>query len=584
MSTGASTGVTSRVLAVVQTILTIAYPLLIVWALTHFPPRSVAVVILGLLALRGAVHVLRRRGAPGAPGARGARIPWSLAVPVVSVVVVSAATAIANDPLGLLLAPVFVNVALLASFALSLRREPIVETLARLQVERLAPAEVRYCRRVTQVWCGFFVLNGLVSFVLAWTRSLDAWAIYTGFLAYCLMGLLFAGEYVYRHARFRRYEGGPADRLLAPWLPPRQTPERVGLDASGGDRARRVLLEVPTGLACWRGHFPGQPMLPGVVQVDWVLRELERWRGEKPRLLALEGLKFKQPVLPGDGLELVLERGQPRETGRERSHRAGAGARDAADAGAHDSVGEAIDFRFLRGGEEVSRGRIRLGGSDAGEAARAGVRGGERAVRAVDAAGKAAVWPAPADLLIHADPMVWLRSVEAHDEGETRCLVSVDDLGAFCEVDGGVGAHVALEWMAQTVAVHAGLERRGRGEAPSLGLLLGSKHVRFARPAYTRGEAFRVVAVRGWGGEQGAASFDCRVESLDGRMRVADARLSCFVPGDDAGAGIGRLDAVDGESGVGSDAVRRGEAGEADLARAARRHAMQTESAGGGAR
>ncbi|MBK7948138.1 MAG: hypothetical protein IPK00_05240 [Deltaproteobacteria bacterium] len=565
MSTGVSTPVSARVLAAVQTILSLAYPLLIVWALAYFPPRRVAGVVLGLLALRGVLHVLRRRMARGTQGVRGARVPWSLALPVASVALVSAATAIANDPLGLLLAPVFVNAALLAAFAFSLRREPIVETLARLQVERLAPAEVRYCRRVTLVWCGFFVLNGGVGFVLAWTRSLEAWAFYTGFLSYVLMGLLFAGEYVYRHARFRRYEGGPADRLLSRVFPPRQTPERVGLDARGGDRARTVLLEVPTGLACWRGHFPGQPMLPGVVQVDWVLRELERWRGAPPQVLALEGLKFKQPVLPGEALVLRLE-GEP-----------------ASGSEAGGSPGESIDFRFVRGEEEVSRGRVRLGLGDAVAGRRSAV--GEREGLAVGGQDGTPPWPAPAELLVHADPMVWLRGVEAHDERETRCLASVDDLGAFRDPEGGVGAHAALEWMAQAVAVHAGLERRARGEGPTLGLLLGSKHVRFARPAYTRGEQFRVVALRGWGGEQGASSFDCRVESLDGRVRVAEARLSCFVPGDEAPVpGLAAAHGGSGDGAVRGEVGQDGEDGEASLARSMRRGERRTPIPSGGAR
>lgn len=495
-------------LPLAQAILTIAYPIAIVWALTRFEPRVVAGVVLALLALRGGVAWLRRSGA----GKRA--VPWSLAIPVGAVGGVSAVAAIANDPFGLLLAPVFVNAALLASFLLSLRREPIVETLARLQVDRLAPAEIAYCRRVTLVWSGFFVLNGGIAFVLAWTRSLDAWALYTGFLSYCLMGLLFAGEYVYRHARFRRYVGAPGDRLLARLFPPGHRPERVGVDEGGGQAARTIRLEVPTGLACWAGHFPGRPMLPGVLQVDWVLRELEAWRGERPQLVALEGLKFKHPVLPGDALVLELV--------------------------ADDGVG----FRFLRSGEIVSQGRVRL--ARAGDASASGPVPGPASARAsgpAESAGARAEsgpmangpWPEPAAVLVHAAPMLWLRAIESHDERETRSLVAVSDLAGFADPGGGIGAHVALEWMAQTVAAHAGLVRRARGEAPALGLLLGSKHVGFARPAYTRDELFRVVAVRGWGGDQGAASFDCRVESLDGRACVAKARLACFLPGDDAG-------------------------------------------------
>lgn len=485
-------------LGVFLAILTVAYPLLILWALARFEPRIVAGGVLALLVLRAGFVALRRN-----PETRslGRRVPWSLALPLLLVAAVSVATAVWNDPLGLLLAPVLVNGALLASFALSLRGQPIVETLARLQVDRLAPAEIRHCRRVTVIWCVFFVANGAVALVLALSQSLDAWALYTGLLAYVLMGLLFAGEYVYRHARFRRYEGAWSDPLLSWLFPARDVPEVVRVDASGGERARTIELEVPTGLACWRGHFPGQPILPGVLQVDWVLREIERWRGRRPSLVAIEGLKFKRHVLPGDLLVLEL---------------------------VACNAGESIEFRFRRGDEEISLGRLRSGAPALVGAAdeSGGAAPAERRIASARA------WPEPARVVVHRAPMLWLGRIEAHDESETRCLVAVADCGTLRDADGGVSAHVSLEWMAQCVAAHAGLERGARGEAPVLGLLLGSRCVRFARPAYTAGERFRVVAVRGWGGEQGAVSFACRVEEIESGQRVADARLSCFVPGE----------------------------------------------------
>ena len=33
----------------------------------------------------------------------------------------------------------------------------------------------------------------------------------------------------------------------------------------------RVDLRVPADLACFPDHFPGFPLLPGVVQLDWAL-------------------------------------------------------------------------------------------------------------------------------------------------------------------------------------------------------------------------------------------------------------------------------------------------------------------------
>jgi 3-hydroxymyristoyl/3-hydroxydecanoyl-(acyl carrier protein) dehydratase len=65
---------------------------------------------------------------------------------------------------------------------------------------------------------------------------------------------------------------------------------------------------VPAQLDCWPGHFPEQSILPGVVQVDWVMRTIEAWTGRFPRLARIEALKFKRLVLPEERLTLRLER------------------------------------------------------------------------------------------------------------------------------------------------------------------------------------------------------------------------------------------------------------------------------------
>jgi uncharacterized membrane protein/predicted hotdog family 3-hydroxylacyl-ACP dehydratase len=496
-------------------VLTIAYPLLISWGLSRFEPRVVALVVLGLLGLR---LIGARAGAAGVE-----RSSWKGLWPLAIVAVVVAATAIWNQALGLLMTPVLVNAALLASFALSLRGQPLVETFARLQVDRLAPAEVRYCRRVTWAWCGFFVANGGISLALALAQDRVAWALYTGGLSYLLMGAFFTGEFVYRHARFRRYVGAFTDPLLARWFPPGHAPEIVAIDGNRDDRARSITLEVPTGLAYWPGHFPGEPMLPGVIQVDWALRQIEAWRGARPRLVALEGLKFKRPVRPGDTLVLELVGSEGFATPAQRGPRS---ARDSS------STRAACEFVFRRGDEEISRGRVVCDEQEPATPLRASAPIASRS----GALAGTSFWPDPVEVMMHRFPMIWLRRIEAHDEDETRCLVAVADAAPLLDRADDVGAHVVLEWMAQAVAVHAGLARRARGEAPCLGLLLGSKRVSFARSAYTRDEQLRVVVSRIWGGAFGAASFDCRVESIESGERWAEARLSCFVP--EAGLGV----------------------------------------------
>lgn len=95
--------------------------------------------------------------------------------------------------------PVAVSLLMLAAFGSSLfARQTLIERLARLQHPDLPAEGVIYTRRVTLIWCGFFVFNATAASLLAWTGCYAWWALYTGIISYVLMGLLFAGEWLYR--------------------------------------------------------------------------------------------------------------------------------------------------------------------------------------------------------------------------------------------------------------------------------------------------------------------------------------------------------------------------------------------------
>ena len=62
---------------------------------------------------------------------------------------------------------------------------------------------------------------------------------------------------------------------------------------------------------CLPGHFPGRPLVPGVVLLDEVVRAIEAGHGPLGPL-RLPQVKFMQPLLPGEAARVELEGAAPR--------------------------------------------------------------------------------------------------------------------------------------------------------------------------------------------------------------------------------------------------------------------------------
>jgi len=73
--------------------------------------------------------------------------------------------------------------------------------------------------------------------------------------------------------------------------------------------ARRLerTLRVPADLTFLEGHFPGFPVVPGVVQLRWALRLAAALLGHEPRLASVEALKFRELLRPGDAFRAAVE-------------------------------------------------------------------------------------------------------------------------------------------------------------------------------------------------------------------------------------------------------------------------------------
>ncbi len=65
-------------------------------------------------------------------------------------------------------------------------------------------------------------------------------------------------------------------------------------------------LQVPEHHPAFAGHFPGHPVLPGVVQVDWAIRLGQATFGDLGTFARITQLKFLRPIGPSDSITLVL--------------------------------------------------------------------------------------------------------------------------------------------------------------------------------------------------------------------------------------------------------------------------------------
>jgi len=89
--------------------------------------------------------------------------------------------------------------------------------------------------------------------------------------------------------------------LFRPHLPPQDWLERTGT------RAVLSLVAAPD-LAGFEGHFPGRPILPGVVLLDWALRLGREAFGLAGAVQRMDTIKFQQLVRPGMRLRVELDR------------------------------------------------------------------------------------------------------------------------------------------------------------------------------------------------------------------------------------------------------------------------------------
>ena len=164
------------------------YPLAVWVGLMHWGTVLLAPLLVGVFSLR----LLMLRG-------KLRQQMWlGKALSLVGILLALASWALKQSH-WLLYYPVLVNAILLLLFAYSLFAPPtVVERLARITEPQLDAAGIAYTRRVTQVWCGFFIVNGAIALTTCLSGDITLWTLYNGGISYLLMGALMGIEWIVR--------------------------------------------------------------------------------------------------------------------------------------------------------------------------------------------------------------------------------------------------------------------------------------------------------------------------------------------------------------------------------------------------
>jgi predicted hotdog family 3-hydroxylacyl-ACP dehydratase len=219
----------------------------------------------------------------------------------------------------------------------------------------------------------------------------------------------------------------------------------VNFRLSETGEAGRFQIEIPAASALFAGHFPGQPILPGIAHLAIVAG------AAGAPLAAVRGFRVRRPVEPGESLDLSL--GPPDPDGWRR-------------------------FEIRRGDAAVAGGSV------------------QTASEGEEPAPETAPLPALGDLpvlLPHAPPALLVRSVLTASTEEIACAAEIPADHPLT-ADGFAPACLGIEAAAQAAAVLEALARREDDPGPRVGYLVGIREARFAAPFLATGQAFRVTA------------------------------------------------------------------------------------------
>ncbi len=185
-------------LMIVVAVIGVAYPFAVYFGLQLFSPLVIALALISFLIVR-ILSSWREK--------KQVRELVALSLTLSCVVLLS----FVDQLLAIKSYPVALSLSLASLFTYSLLNPPsMIERFARMVEPNLNEQGVRYTRKVTMVWIGFFICNAVVSFGTAVYGDLEVWTFYNGFLSYVCVGGLMGGEFIVRQFVKKHHRGDQA--------------------------------------------------------------------------------------------------------------------------------------------------------------------------------------------------------------------------------------------------------------------------------------------------------------------------------------------------------------------------------------
>lgn len=166
----------------------VAYPFVLFWKRDGLDSKYIALLMMVLWCLRGLFATQKEQR-----------------ISAFVIALFFLMVACLGNGYGLYWYPVLASSLGLVIFAGSLfTKQSIIERIARWREPDLPPEGVRYTRKVTQLWVGYFLFNIAITIYYIWQQNWQMWTLYTGVISYILIGLIFAGEWCYRRWVLKR--------------------------------------------------------------------------------------------------------------------------------------------------------------------------------------------------------------------------------------------------------------------------------------------------------------------------------------------------------------------------------------------